>query len=94
MQGQSWALSVTFSMVKSDFFCIFYKVGNPFLHQSYLKSPLPVKLTYKKCKKSFIIREQIKKYLKCPALQATKGVSIECTLYACVIFIVDRHTLE
>ena len=27
------------------FFCIFYQVNNLFLHQSYLKSPLPVKLT-------------------------------------------------
>ena len=26
-------------------FCIFYQVNNLFLHQSYLKSPLPVKLT-------------------------------------------------
>ena len=26
-------------------FCIFYKVINLFLHQSYLKSPLPVKIT-------------------------------------------------
>ena len=29
-----------------NFFCIFYQVSNLFLHQSYLKSPLPVKLTW------------------------------------------------
>ena len=32
-----------FSIKKNDF--IFYQVNNLFLHQSYLKSPLPVKLT-------------------------------------------------
>ena len=44
---QSWALEVflIFSIIKNDFFCIFYKVNNLFLHQSYLKIPLPVKLT-------------------------------------------------
>ena len=31
---------------KKWFFCTFYKVNNLFLHQSYLKSPLPVKLTW------------------------------------------------
>ena len=30
---------------KKIFFCTFYHVNNLFLHQSYLKSPLPVKLT-------------------------------------------------
>ena len=30
------------------FFCIFYQVNNLFLHLSYLKSPLAVKLTWKK----------------------------------------------
>ena len=42
---QSWALLVFlkfFSIIKNDFFCIFIK---HFLHQSYLKGPLPVKLT-------------------------------------------------
>ena len=34
-----------FSIIKNDFFCIFYQVNNLFLHQSYLESPLPVKLT-------------------------------------------------
>ena len=38
------------------------------MHQSYLKSLLKVKLTWKKCKKSFFIIEKIKKYRKCPAL--------------------------
>ena len=44
---QSWALLVfwVFSIIKNDFFCIFYQVNSLFLHQSYLKSPLPVKLT-------------------------------------------------
>ena len=31
---------------KKWFFCTFYKVNNLFLHQSYLKSPLPIKLTW------------------------------------------------
>ena len=35
-----------FSIIKNYFFCIFYKVNNLFLHQSYLKSPVPVKLTW------------------------------------------------
>ena len=35
-----------FSIIKNDFFCTFYQVNNLFLHQSYLKSPLPVKLTW------------------------------------------------
>ena len=39
------------------------------MHQSYLKSPLPVKLTWCKMQKSFFISEKIKKYRKCPALQ-------------------------
>ena len=44
---QSWALSVFFYFFnnKKWFFKIFYKVNNLYLHQSYLKSPLPVKLT-------------------------------------------------
>ena len=43
----SWALSVFFNFFnnKKLFFFIFYKVNNLFLHQSYLKSPLPIKLT-------------------------------------------------
>ena len=37
---QSWALSIFFSFFnnKKLFFCIFYKVNNLFLHQSYLKT--------------------------------------------------------
>ena len=45
---QSWALEVVFLNFftnKKMFFCIFYQINNLFLHQSYLKSPLPVKLT-------------------------------------------------
>ena len=44
---QSWALPVFFhfSIIKNDFFALFYKVNNRFLHQSYLKSPIPFKLT-------------------------------------------------
>ena len=44
---QSWALEVFFNFFnnKKLFFCIFYQVNNLFLHQSYLKIPLPVKLT-------------------------------------------------
>ena len=45
---QSWALPVFFHFFtnKKGLFCIFYQVNNQFLHQSYLKSPLPVKLTW------------------------------------------------
>ena len=40
---------------------IFYQVNNLFLHQSYLKSPLPVKLTWKKMqKKSFFLVNKLK----------------------------------
>ena len=43
---QSWALSVFFNFFNSKkwFHCIFYQINNLFLQQSYLKSPLPVKL--------------------------------------------------
>ena len=45
---QIWALSVFFNFFndKKWFFGIFNKVNNLFLHQSYLKSPLPGKLTW------------------------------------------------
>ena len=50
---QSWALPVFFYFFnnKKWFCCTFYQVNNLFLHQSYLKSPLQVKLTWKKRKK-------------------------------------------
>ena len=50
---QSWALSVFFNFFnnKKWFFFIFYTVDNLFLHRSYLKSPLPVKLTWSKVQK-------------------------------------------
>ena len=35
-----------FSILKNDFFCIFYQVNNLFLHHRYLKSPLTVKSTW------------------------------------------------
>ena len=43
----SWALSVFFNFFtnKKLFLCFFYQVYNLFLHQSYLKTPLRVKLT-------------------------------------------------
>ena len=46
-ERQSWALSVfvNFFNNKKCPFCIYYKVNDQLLHQSYLKSPLPVKLT-------------------------------------------------
>ena len=46
--AQSWALAVFFHFFtnKKLFFCTFFQVNNLFLHQSYLKSPLPVKLTW------------------------------------------------
>ena len=45
---QSWALSVFFNffIIKKWFFGIFQKVNDLFLHQAYLKSPLPFKLTW------------------------------------------------
>ena len=45
---QSWALPVFFSVFndKKWLFCTIYQVNNLFLHQSYLKSPLSVKLTW------------------------------------------------
>ena len=45
---QSWALSVFFNFFnyKKWFSCIFFQMNNLFLHQSYLKSPLTVKLTW------------------------------------------------
>ena len=51
--GQSWALLVflNFFNNKKWFFCIFYEVNDQFLNRSYLKSPLPVKLTWWKMKK-------------------------------------------
>ena len=50
---QRWALSVFFNFFtnKKWFFCIFSKVNNLFLHQSHLKSPLPVKLTWQNMQK-------------------------------------------
>ena len=42
-----WRCFWVFSRIKNDFFCIFNQVNNQFLHQSYLKSLLPVKLTTK-----------------------------------------------
>ena len=46
-QIQSWALSVflKFFNSKKRFFAFFFKVSDLFLHKSYSKSPLPVKLT-------------------------------------------------
>ena len=41
-------------------YCIFYQVDNLFLHQSYIKSLLPVKLTDKKCKKSVFVIDNFK----------------------------------
>ena len=50
---QSWELSVFFNFFNNTiwYFCICYQVNNLFLHQSYLKSPLPVKLTWWKMQK-------------------------------------------
>ena len=50
---QSWALSVFLKMFnnKKLFLLHFYQVNNIFLHQSCLKSPLPVKWTWKKMRK-------------------------------------------
>ena len=45
---QSWALDVSLNFFnnKKFFFFIFYQVSNLFFHQSYIKSPLSVKLTW------------------------------------------------
>ena len=53
---QRWALSVflNFFNNKKWFFCIFYQINNLFLHQSYLKSPHPVKLTWQKMQKNIV----------------------------------------
>ena len=69
--NQSWALPVFYHFFnnKKWFFCTFYQVNNLFLHQSYLKSPIPSQINLtKKCKKSFLISEKIKKYRNCSAL--------------------------
>ena len=36
----------TFSIIKNDCIAFFFQINNLFLRQSYLKSPLPVKLTW------------------------------------------------
>ena len=48
MKFQRWALSVflNFFNTKKWYFSNFYQVNNLFLHQSYKKSHLPVKLTW------------------------------------------------
>ena len=55
LSEQSWALQVFISFFKDKnvFYCIFYKVNNLFLHQSYLKSVLQVKLTWQNAKNHF-----------------------------------------
>ena len=65
---QSWALSVFFNFFnhKKWIFGIFYKVSNLFLHQSYLKSSLPVKLTIKNAKNHFL---RLKKYKNAESAQ-------------------------
>ena len=49
-------------------FYVFEQVNNLFLHQPCLKSPLPVKLTWKKMQKIIFIIEKTQKHRKCPAL--------------------------
>ena len=59
---QSWALSVyfwIFLIIKNDFLHFFYQVNSLFLHQSYLKSPLPVKLI-KNAKNNFLLMNKLK----------------------------------
>ena len=53
MSGQSWALEVSLNIFtkKKWFLGFFYQVNNLFLHQSFLKSPFPVKLTWQKMQK-------------------------------------------
>ena len=68
-QRQSWALSVFFNFFNNNewCFCIFYLVNNLFLHQSYLKSPLPVKLTWQKMQKIIFYYWTNSKILKVPS---------------------------
>ena len=61
--GQSWALEVFLNLFnnKKLFFCIFYQVNNLFLHQSYLKSPLPDKIKFiKNVKNHFLLVKKLK----------------------------------
>ena len=48
-------------------YCIFYKVNNLFLHQSYLKSPLRVKLTWEKMQKNHFL--SLKKFINIKSAQ-------------------------
>ena len=50
-----------FSLIKNDLIAFFINVNFLFLHQSYLKSLLPIK-------KSIVMIEKIEKYPKCPPL--------------------------
>ena len=59
---QSWALEVFFNFFsnKKWFFSIFYQVNILFLHQSYLKSPLPVKKNEKNANNYFLLLKKVK----------------------------------
>ena len=67
----TWGIFEFFSIIKM-IFLHFLKVNNLFLHQSYLKNPLPVKLTWWKMQKIIFFNWKnlkiVLKYRKCPAL--------------------------
>ena len=69
-------------------FCIFYKVNNLFLHQSYLKSPLPVKLTWWKMQKIIFYYWKNSKIPKVPSsadnISFGRTVDAQCTTIATV----------
>ena len=50
-----------------------YQVNNQFLHQSYLKSPLPRQINLiKNAKNHFLLLKKLNKYIKCPALASDR----------------------
>ena len=51
--GHFWYFSI-YSIIKNDFFCIFYEDKNLFLHQSYFKKPTPSQINLRKDAKSHI----------------------------------------
>ena len=59
--------SFEFFQKKKLFFCISFEINNLFLHQSYLKSQLPVKLTWKKMQKLILYYSNKYKIPKVPS---------------------------
>ena len=80
----SWALALSlffyFFTHKKWYFCIFYKVNNLFLHQSYLKSPLPVKLATKNANNHFLL---LKKF-KLPKVPSSDCLTVSLLVPVCM----------